>query len=143
MSSKINDLISNIINSFSNFFDSIGKVTVSEYESMICDYIENLIKVVSEKERVKCFGGNCIITYNSSPAQAATAFKTSNTNEVALTESARSEITLYFKDINDKWLTKNTVGNIDISKFDINDAETRIFINKIKSGEKVEHKINK
>lgn len=42
MSSKINDLIGNVINSFSNFFDSIGKVTVSEYESMICDYIENL-----------------------------------------------------------------------------------------------------
>lgn len=142
MSSKINDLIGNVINSFSNFFDSIGKVTVSEYESMICDYIENLIKVVSEKERVKCFGGNCIITYNSAPVQAITAFKTSSTNEVVLKESVRSEITLYFKDINDKWITKNTVGNIEISKFDMNDTETRMFINKIKSGQKVEHKIN-
>ena len=142
MNSKINDLIGNVINSFSNFFDSIGKVTVSEYENMICDYIEKLIKVVSEKERVKCFGGNCIITYNSAPVQATTVFKTNSTNEVVLKEIARSEITLYFKDINDKWITKNTVGNIEISKFDINDAETRMFINKIKSGTKVEHKIN-
>lgn len=122
--------------------DIIEKLNVEEYEKTLCDYIEKLIHETEEKERVKCFGGNCVISFVSDSVLEKKIFKISNENEATSKEYANSEVTLYFKDINDKWLNQKALGRLEIEKFDLTDEETKEFICKIKAGEKIEHKID-
>lgn len=137
----------NLKGCISNIFTEIVKsntenIKVEKYEEILCDYIENLIHETEEKERVKCFGGNCVISVGSNSKPEKNIFTINNENETALKEYVNSEVTLYFKDINDKWLNQKLSGRLEIKKFDLADEGTKDFISRIKSGEKMEHKID-
>lgn len=141
-SKKISEYINNLFDEIIKANDIMKKFRVEEYEEMLCDCIENLIHKTTEKERVKCFGGNCVISVAFDSKQEKKIFKISNEKEHVLKEYVNSEVTLYFKDINDKWLNQKLLGKLEIGKFDLEDEETKEFISRIKSGEKIEHKID-
>lgn len=139
---KVREYGINIFNEIMRKGNSVKKFKVGEYEETLCDYIENLIHETEEKERVKCFGGNCVIFVASDSTQEKKIFKITNEKESALKEYVISEVTIYFKDINDKWLNQKILGKLKIEKFDLVDEGTKEFISRLISGEKIEHKIN-
>lgn len=135
--------ISKYINSIFNERESSisEKIKVEEYEKILCDGIENLIKKTEEKERVKCFGGKCVMTFASEVNRANKSLLHSNEKKFISKEYVNSEISLYFKDINDKWLNQEVSEKLEIEKFDLTDEGTREFIAEIKGGRKIQHKI--
>lgn len=139
-SKSIREYINNIFAEVAR--NATEKIKVEEYEKILCDCIENLIHETEEKERVKCFGGNCVMTFTSELSREKRLLAISNEEKLISREYVNSEVSLYFKDINDKWLNQKVSGKLDIEKFDLTDEGTRKFIDEIKGGRKIEHKID-
>ncbi len=134
-------LINNIFHALAKKIDRIDKLKVKEYEAMLCDCIEKIKNETEEKERVKCFGGSCEITYNPISDRKKHSVRCINFEKKAL-EEINSEASLYFKDINEEWIKKTATITVGAEKFDMDDADTMEFITRIKAGEIIEHKID-
>lgn len=136
---NLSDVISGTLSELSKLFSASGNLKLKHYYGTICDYIENMIKKISRKERIKCYGGKCIFRSVFCPVKSS--WLNSN-NEVDSKEFIISEVTLYFQDINKQWITKNISGKIDVNKFDLKDSETLKFLGTLRSGESIEQKID-
>ena len=137
----IEKIINSILRGLMKKIDMIEKLKVKEYEAMLCDYIEKIKNETEEKERLKCFGGNCVLTYNPIREQKKHSVRYENFSQKVI-EEINAEIILYFKDINEKWIRKIVVITTKMEKFDTEDVDTMEFIIRMKSREQIEHKIN-